>query len=189
LKNRRFLLSVDLAQGIEAGAVGKKDSDYNIINIFEIEPLSPHQIEKNRNNSAINVKDTVQYKQVGIYMDNLNDESACAEAAKFITFQIFKSGFKGIDNVRILVEMNFNGNNWLNKFKTCPSYYGAVIIKTPNGEKQDPNKPVKMMYGYKTKGGAKGKNYWCERGANLMLKRQLIIRQYDENNINISSIG
>jgi len=34
--NRRFLLSIDTAQGIEAGAVGKEDADYNVINIFEI---------------------------------------------------------------------------------------------------------------------------------------------------------
>lgn len=70
LVNRRFLMVIDTAQGIEAGAMGKKDSDYNVINIFEIEPLSPHQIEKNRNDGPISVKDVVQYKQIGLYMDN-----------------------------------------------------------------------------------------------------------------------
>lgn len=62
LKNRRFLLVVDTAQGIEAGSSDKKDSDYNIINIFEIQPLSPYKIEQNRNNGPISIKDCVQYK-------------------------------------------------------------------------------------------------------------------------------
>jgi len=26
--------------------------------------------------------------------------------------------------------MNFNGNNWLTKFKDHPSYYDGVIVKT-----------------------------------------------------------
>jgi len=28
-----------------AGTTSKKDADYNVINIFEIEPLSPNKIE------------------------------------------------------------------------------------------------------------------------------------------------
>jgi len=62
LKRRRFLLSVDTAQGILAGTTSKKDADYNVINIFEIEPMSYHKIEENRNNAPITIKDCVQYK-------------------------------------------------------------------------------------------------------------------------------
>lgn len=189
LKNRRFLLVIDTAQGIEAGAVGKKDSDYNIINIFEIVPLDPEQIEKNRNNNPITIKDCVQYKQVGIYMDNFKDESVCAEAAKFISFHILKTGFQDIDNTRILVEMNFNGNNWLNKFKQHPSYYEAVMLKTPHGINQAQNGPVKLMVGFKTTSGARGKNYYCELGAKMMHQNQIIISQNNDNDINKSSIG
>jgi len=29
--------------------------------------------------------------------------------------------------------MNFNGNNWLTKFKQHPSYYDALILKTVRG--------------------------------------------------------
>jgi hypothetical protein len=62
LKHKRFLLVVDTAQGIEAWAIGKTDSDYNVINIFEIEPMSPNKIEKNRDNKPISTKDVIQYK-------------------------------------------------------------------------------------------------------------------------------
>lgn len=190
LKHKRFLLVVDTAQGIEAGAIGKTDSDYNVINIFEIEPMSPNKIEKNRDNKPISTKDVIQYKQVGIYMDNYNDEAQCAEAAKYITFQIFKCGYQDIDNVKILIEINFNGNNWITKFKNHPSYYDSIILKTVRGI-QKPGQPIqqmKLQYGFRTTTGSHGKNYYCELGAKMMHRRQIIVRQYDDN-INISTLG
>ncbi len=190
LKNRRFLLVIDTAQGIEAGAVDKKDADYNVINIFEIEPLSPNKININRNNGPINITDVIQYKQVGIYMDNIRNESICAEAAKYITFQIFKSGYKDIDNTKILIEINFNGNNWINKFRDHPSFYDNVIIKTAKGQLKPgvPVQQMKLQYGFRTTGGEHGKKYFCELGASMMHKRQIIIRQYDDD-INKSSVS
>lgn len=190
LKNRRFLLVIDTAQGIEAGAVDKKDADYNVINIFEIEPLSPNKININRNNGPINITDVIQYKQVGIYMDNIRNESICAEAAKYITFQIFKSGYKDIDNTKILIEINFNGNNWINKFRDHPSFYDNVIIKTARGQLKPgvPVQQMKLQYGFRTTGGEHGKKYYCELGASMMHKRQIIIRQYDDD-INKSSVS
>jgi len=79
------------------------------------------------------LKDCIQYKQVGVYLDNIRDEARCAEAAKYIVFQILKCGLKDIDNCRVLLEINFNGNNWITKFKNHPSFYEAVIIKTVKG--------------------------------------------------------
>lgn len=188
LLNKRFLLSIDTAQGIEAGAVGKEDADYNVINIFEIQLLCPGTIERNRDNKPINIKDVVRYKQIGIYIDNFKDESTCAEAAKYIIFHILKSGYKKIDNTRVLIEMNFNGNNWLTKFKDHPSYYDGVIIKTQHGIPQPGQKP-KYQYGYKTTSGNHGKNYYCELGSSMMHKGQICIRQYNDDNINKSSLG
>lgn len=190
LKARRFLLVVDTAQGIEAGSVDKKDSDYNVINIFEIQPMSPNKININRNNGPIGITNTIQYMQVGLYLDNVRDESMCAEAAKYITFQILKSGYKDIDNVKILIEVNFNGNNWINKFRDHPSFYDNVIIKTARGQLKPgvPIQKMKLQYGFRTTGGEHGKKYYCELGASMMHKRQIIVRQYDED-INKSSIS
>ncbi|WQJ53615.1 MAG: terminase large subunit [Wendovervirus sonii] len=190
LKNRKFLLSVDTAQGILAGTTSKKDADYNIINIFEIEPMSPYKIEENRNNSPITIMDCIQYKQVGIYMDNIRDEAQCAEAAKYIVFQILKCGLKDIDNCRVLLEINFNGNNWITKFKNHPSYYDLIILKTVKGIQKPGQKieQMKQQYGYRTTGGSHGKNYYCELGASMIHKRQIIPRQIDNDNVNISTV-
>jgi len=66
-------------------------------------------------------------------MDNVRDEGQCAEAAKYIVFQILKCGLKDIDNCRVLLEINFNGNNWITKFKNHPCYYDLIILKTAKG--------------------------------------------------------
>ena len=59
LKSKSFLFVIDTAQGIEASTVEKTDSDYNVINIFEIEGLSPNKININRNGKPITIKDCV----------------------------------------------------------------------------------------------------------------------------------
>ena len=190
LYRKSFLFVVDTAQGIEQASVEKEDSDYNIINIFEIEPLSPNRININRNGGPISIKDCVQYKQVGLYIDNFKDETQCAEAAKYIAFQILKTGYGEIDNVRILIEMNFNGNNWINKFKQHPTYYDALILKTTRGV-QKPGQPIqkmKLQYGFRTTGGEHGKNYYCELGAKMIHNRQILVRQHDQD-VNHSSIN
>lgn len=190
LYRKSFLFVVDTAQGIEQASVEKEDSDYNVINIFEIEPLSPNRINVNRNGGPISIKDCVQYKQVGLYIDNFKDESQCAEAAKYIAFQILKTGYGEIDNVRILIEMNFNGNNWINKFKQHPTYYDALILKTTRGV-QKPGQPIqkmKLQYGFRTTGGEHGKNYYCELGAKMIHNRQILVRQHDQD-VNHSSIN
>lgn len=190
LKTHKFLLSIDTAKGIEKGSMGKRDSDYNVINIFAIELMSPIQIEKNRDNfKTIDIRNCVQYKQIGVYLDNQKDEERCAEAAKYITFNILKSGFEDIDDVRILLEMNYNGPNFLNKFKTHPDYYSQLIIKTPRGNINKAQHEIKYEPGFITVKGEWGKGYWCELGAKMMDDRQIIIRQYNDENPNEGSLN
>ena len=190
LRKKSFLFVVDTAQGIEESSVEKEDSDYNVINIFEIQPLSPNKINVNRQRGPISIKDCVQYKQVGLYIDNFKDEGQCAEAAKYLTFQIFKCGIGEIDNVRILVEMNFNGDHWIKTFKLHPSFYEALLLKTVRGV-QKPGQPIvkmKEQYGFRTVGGKHGKNYYCELGAKMINRRQILVRQYHQD-VNLSSIN
>ena len=68
-----------------------------------------------------------------------------------------------------------------------PSYYEAVIIKTPNGVNQPADGKIKYQYGFRTTTGKHGKNYYCELGEKMMRKHQTIIRQYNADP-NISSI-
>jgi hypothetical protein len=161
---KHFLFVIDTAEGIEQGSANKKDADYNIINIFELSTISPNRVKKKfqQGSNTVKIQDIMSYRQVGLYMDNYKDEEECAEACKQLAFQVFKTGYRDIDNVRVLVEMNFNGKNWINKFKTHPGFYDLVLIKTPRGDAN------KLNYGFKTVGGSKGKNYYCELGAKMM---------------------
>lgn len=186
LLNTIFLFVIDLAQGIEAGVAGKEDSDYNVIHIYKIELMSPRKIEENRDyQHPIDIRNVIQYKEVGVYLDNFKDEEMCAEAAKYLAFGVFKTGLNDIDNVRILFEMNFNGKNWYNKFRSHPGFYDQVIIKTPNGHNSDGS--AKLMNGFRTKTGAHGKKYYCDLGEKMLRQRQIIISQ-EHPNINMSTI-
>lgn len=186
----RFLFIIDLSQGDEAGVAGKENSDYNIIHIYKMELMSPIKIEQNREYShAIDIRNVVQYREIGIYADNFKDEEMCAEACKYLAFNVFKTGYSdgvnNIDNVRILYEVNFNGKNWYNKFKAHPGFYDQIIIKTANGT--DKNGKVQLMNGFRTKSGSHGKKYYCDLGEKMLRQRQIIISQYHPD-IDLSTI-
>ena len=173
---RKFLFVVDTAEGIEQGQAGKKDSDYNIINIFELSTISPSRAMRKvtEGSGTLKIQDVMCYKQVGIYMDNFKDEEECAEACKYLAFQVFKTGYRDIDNVRVLIEINFNGKNWINRFASHPGYYSLLLIKTPRGIEADGS--AKLRPGFKTTGGSKGKNYYCELGAKMMDNLQILVQ-------------
>lgn len=163
---RRFVAIIDTAEGTEAGEYGKEDSDYNIINIFEMTLLDPEIIQKNRlGYKAVTYTNCIQLNQVGIYIDNNFDEEECAAAAQHIAFDIFRNG-QGeegeIDNLRILYETNFNGKNFKNIFKKHDMYYETILR------------------GFKTVSGNHGKKYFCELGAKLISLRQIIVSQDHE---------
>ena len=160
LYERRFVAIIDTAEGTEKGEYGKEDSDYNIINIFEMLLLDPETIQKNRlGYKAVKYTNCIQLKQVGIYIDNNFDEEECAAAAQHIAFDIFRNG-QGeqgeIDNLRFLLEINFNGKNFKNIFKTHDMYYETILTS------------------FRTVSGNHGKKYFCELGAKLISLRQII---------------
>ena len=185
LVNRRFLLQIDTAQGKQmANMAGETSVDWNVINIYEIEFMSPCRIMKNRlGYKEVKMKDVIRFRQVGIYLDQEFDEEQCAEAAKHIVFTLFKNGqgsYLGpIDNCRILLEINFNGVNWIKKFMNHDMFYTSLIIKTFHSQKAQ--LAGKKEMGFKTVSGAHGKGYWCELGAIMVQKRQIIVSQDEEN--------
>ena len=189
LLNRRFLFIIDTAEGKQIGIKGKQDSDWNVINIFEIEPLS---IAKIRHNAkylpTFTIKDSIRYRQIGIYLDNNNDEESSAAVLKYLVYNIFKSGQGMIDNCRILLEMNFNGKNFLNKFMDHSLFYGALVLKTYH-VKPIPGVPQKKSYGFKTSPGSMGKSYFCELGAKMIARHQIIVNQYNNETPTKSSIS
>lgn len=175
--NNKFLLQVDTAQGKQAGAKGQEDSDWNIINIFKVEFLSPARIKYNRQGfKKVELKDCIRLRQIGVYMDQDNNEETCALAAQNLVFNTFKCGQEigkeEVDNCRIMVELNFNGVNWIKKFMGHDEFYNALIIKTLHSQKS-----TIPEFGFKTVGGNRGKGYWCEYGAKMIAKKQIIVSQ------------
>jgi hypothetical protein len=91
-------------------------------------------------------------------------------------FTILKNGqgsYMGeIDNVRIMLEINFNGVVWIKKFMKHDLFYSQLILKTFHSANA-----VKKDYGFKTVSGQRGKGYWCEAGARLIEQMRLIVCQ------------
>ena len=188
IHNQYFLFSIDTAEGTEEGKAGKQDSDYNVINIFRLQFNSLANIKKIlKSNGKLEIKDCFRLVQVGLYVDNDNDEEASATVLKKLVFDLFGCGSGSVDNCRVLIEMNFNGKNFCNKFMQHKNYDEGVIIKTYH-IKPIPGQHQKKKLGFKTTGGKHGKNYYCELGAKMIKNRQLIVSQYDKKD-NISTIG
>lgn len=181
LLNNKFLFVVDTAEGKETSIKGKDDSDWNVINIYKIELMSPSRIKKNRRLlNTCTTQDVIRYRQVGLYCDNENDEEQSARVLKHLMFKVFRNGEGDIDNSRVLLEMNFNGKNFLNIFKNDPGWYDDLVLKTYH-TKPIPGQQQEKKFGFKTVGGEKGKSYFCELGAKMLAQRQIIVSQYDEN--------
>lgn len=177
---RYFVFMIDTSEGKEEEFKGKKDADWNIINIFEVKLLSPVRLLKNKISKSLSLKDAIRFEQVGIYMDNERDEEYMSEALKQLIFNVFKCGTGSIDNVRIMIEVNFNGKNVINKISQAYNFYDDIIVKTYHVQPL-PNQKLKKKFGFKTVGGKKGKGYWCELGSKMISRRQIIVTQYDDN--------
>lgn len=168
LMKRRFVCICDLAEGKEKGEYGKEDADYNVINIFEIQLMSPSRIMKNRlGYKAVKQKNVIRLVQRGVYIDNNKDEEECAQALQHIAFDIFKNGQGEIDNMKILYERNFNGKNFIKVFSKHDMYYESIIK------------------GFTTTGGEHGKKYFCELTQKMIALRQIIINQ--DNSVPVMS--
>lgn len=180
-ERRYFVFMVDTSEGKEEEYKGKKDSDWNVINIFEVELVSPVRLMLNKFlTGSVGIKDLIRFRQIGIYLDNERDEELMAEALKQITFNVFKCGTGPIDNVRIMIEVNFNGKNVINKFSQAYNFYDDIIVKTHHVTPL-PGQKLKKKPGFKTVAGKKGKGYWCELGSKMISRRQIIVTQNDPN--------
>lgn len=175
--NSRFLIVLDTAEGKEEGTAGRTDSDYNIINIFKVELMNPRNIQRFAIDRKIKIEDCFRFRQVGVYMDNDNDENEMVKALKYIVYDLFHAGSGPIDNVRVLIEMNFNGSNVLNKFIDHYNWYEALVPKT-HWVKPVPGQVTRKKFGFKMTGGSRGKAYYCELGAKMISKKQIIVTQF-----------
>ena len=185
LLTKRFVFMIDTAEGQETLIKGKKDSDYNVINIFECELLSPSRVRRNsRYSPEYKREDVIRYRQVGLYVDNERDEEWMAFVMKRLIFDVFKCGDGYIDNSRILLEVNLNGKNFINKFAEHDLYYKALFLKTFHVNQENAakkNLEYKKAVGFKMTTGKFGKSYYVEQSIKMVSQRRIIVNQVIDN--------
>lgn len=183
---KKFVIIGDTAEGKAIQIKGKNTSDYNVLQIFEMQLMPYHRILQNMTDNKIDITDCFRFKQVGVYMDNLTDEACMGKAAKYLVYNTFRCGWKirgrYIDNVRVLIEMNFNGKNFLEKFMDDDRWSDEIVFKTHH-TKPVPGQYHKKQHGFKTTAGGKGigKAYFCEKGAKMITERRTVISHFNKN--------
>ena len=172
----KFLFSIDIAEGKEYEDEIKetdKQNDYNIINIFKIIPNSIANIRSKNGASKIEMKDCFKLVQVGIYECNEHDEEVLAQITNDLLYKVFDADIK--DNVRLMIEMNFQGKNFVNILKNHERFYDDIIIKTYHSTPL-PGEKHKKKYGYKT---TATKEIFIKKGAKLINKKRIIVSDND----------
>jgi len=161
-----FVITVDTGEGKEVSEL--KDNDYNILNIFKIEPKSLAKLRKLRPDEYF-INNMFRFRQVGMYRDNLKDDDICAKVAKALVYDQF-----GSENSVVLLEMNFNGKNFLNIFSNHDEYFDGIILNTYH------SKPIPGMPAPRKKPGFKvgvDKNDYCKFGKKLIKDRTIIVNE------------
>lgn len=172
----KFLFSIDIAEGKEYEDEIKetdKQNDYNIINIFKIIPNSIANIRSKNGASKIELKDCFKLVQVGIYECNEHDEEVLAQITDELLYKVFDADIN--DNVRLMIEMNFQGKNFVNILKKHECFYDDIIIKTYHSAPL-PGEKHKKKYGYKT---TATKEIFIKKGAKLINKKRIIVSDND----------
>lgn len=170
--NDRFVFLVDLAEGNgDPEETMKKNSsktpDSNVINIFKIRLTSPSNLRKFSDISC-SIKDCVRFQQVGHYCCDDEDEVHTAKVCSALAYNLFRDDIN--NNVRVMVEMNFNGKSFFEEFKRHKRYCGSTILRTYH-KKPIPGERLKKKYGFKT---TTNKEYYCMRGNKMISQRRII---------------
>lgn len=165
-KEHRFVLSIDTGEGKDEDEL--KDNDYNVCNIFRIEPKSIAQLKKLRKDELI-IKNMFRIVQIGLYRDNIKDEENCAKVTRSIVFEQF-----GEELCKVLIEMNFNGKHFLDKFSEHDKYDESVVLNTYHTKPIPGERTPRKKPGFKT--GA-NKDFYCKLGKKLVSQRILIINE------------
>jgi hypothetical protein len=169
-KNDRFIISIDTGEGRDEDEV--KDNDYNIANIFKVEPRSLPQLKKLRKDEY-RIKNMFKITQIGIYRDNIKDEENCAKVTKAVIFDQL-----GAERCKLVVEMNFNGKFFLGKFAEHDDYFIEMILHTYHTKPIPGDKlPRRRKSGFKVTGG--DKDFFCKLGKQMISKKILILNEIE----------
>lgn len=171
----KFVMLVDLAEGNgdefkEEKKSKTKTPDSNTIQIFKVIPNSICNLKK-WSESGVSIKDAVKFVQVGTWESNTKDEEYCGKLTSAIALDLFKSYQN--DNTKVMVEMNFQGKNYVNTMKKHPFFYDDLFQKTYH-TKPVPGEVRRRRIGFKS---GPEKEKFCLKGAKDFIgKRRVIIR-------------
>jgi hypothetical protein len=168
-KENRFVLSVDTGEGRDEEEV--KDNDYNVCNVFRVVPKSIVQLKKLRNDE-MTIKNMFKIIQVGLYRDNIKDEENCAHVTRALAFDQF-----GTEITKVIIEMNFNGKHFLDKFSQHDKYDESVVLHTYHTKPIVGEKPPRRKAGFKVTAG--NKDFFCKLGKKLVHLRNLILNELE----------
>ena len=167
-KEHRFVVSIDTGEGKDEDE--RKDNDYNICNIFKVEPKSINQLKRLRN-SELRIENMFRLIQVGLYRDNIKDEENCANVTKSVIFDQLKG-----ELCKLLIEMNFNGKFFLDKFSEHDSFDDSVILHTYHTKPILGEKPPRKKAGFKV---GQDKDFFCKIGKKMVSQRILILNEFE----------
>lgn len=169
----KFIFIVDLAEGgadpDEAFKSKKKGPDSNTVQIFKLRLNSVANVRRYSEISC-GIQDCIRFEQVGKFTTDVDDEIYTARVCSALAYNLFKDHEN--NNVRIMVEMNFNGKSFYEEFKRHVQFTGSTILKTYH-RKPVPGEKQKKKPGFKT---TQNKEYYCLKGNKLLDMRRIIVR-------------
>jgi hypothetical protein len=116
----KFTISVDIAGG--------KGGDYSIINIFRIQPIDPKDF------SLIKIfkdeADFFQFHQVGLFRTNISNPDEFAFLLEIMVYSVI-----GIENIKLVMEMNFSGEQVLKPIEQHKKFEDEIVLYTQHTEK------------------------------------------------------
>ena len=123
---QRFYVSIDTASG--------GGGDYSVANIFKVAPM-PSNVIKNKKFFE-DESDFFCLLQVGIFRSNL------IEIDEFkVLLEILIGGVLGVDNTRIVLELNYKGEILMDKLLDCEEFFDEMFVYTKHSEASSRLKP------------------------------------------------
>jgi len=123
---QRFYVSIDTASG--------GGGDYSVANIFKVAPM-PSNVIKNKKFFE-DESDFFCLLQVGIFRSNI------IEIDEFkVLLEILIGGVLGVDNTRIVLELNYKGEILMDKLLDCEEFFDEMFVYTKHSEASSRLKP------------------------------------------------
>src|SRR5574344_1000228 len=121
-------------------------------------------------NVSCKTADLFRFVQVGRFDCNTQDEVYTGKICAALCYDLFHSQSK--ENVKVMVEMNFNGKSFVTAFQLHPDYSDSELVRTYH-TKPIPGETQRRRLGFKM---TTTKEYYCKKGERLVEMRRIIPR-------------